>query len=410
MSMESELIVGLDIGTTKIAAVVGEVSDQGIDIIGLGTHPSHGLRKGVVVNIETTVNAIRCAVEEAEQMAGCEINTVFAGISGGHIQGMNTRAVTAVKEREVRQADVARVLETARNTCLLPMDREIIHVLPTEYVVDHQDGVREPIGMAGGRLEARVHIVTAATTSAQNIIRCCERCELDVAAVVLEPLASTMACLHDAEQELGVVLIDVGGGTTDIVIVQDRSIVYTTVLPLGGNNFTNDLAVGLRTPMGEADRLKQRFGCALSEMVDAEEEVQVPSVGGRRPQVISRQILSEILEPRAEELFTLVREAVERSGLPEENLASGAVITGGASAMPGMVELAEVVLGMPVRMGLPREVGGLSEVVHSPRYATGVGLVRHGALNIDGMQMVLDHETERRGFWKRVKEMFGRSF
>ena len=410
MSMESELIVGLDIGTTKVAAVVGEVSDQGIDIIGLGTSPSHGLRKGVVVNIETTVNAIRNAVEEAEQMAGCEINTVFAGISGGHIQGMNTRAVTAVKDREVRPSDVARVLETARNTCLLPMDREIIHVLPTEYVVDHQDGVAEPVGMAGGRLEARVHIVTAATTSAQNIIKCCERCELNVAAVVLEPLASTLACLHDAEQELGAVLIDIGGGTTDIVIVEDRSIVYTTVLPLGGNHFTNDLAVGLRTPMQEAERLKQRYACALIEMVDADEEVQVPSVGGRKPQVISRQILSEIVEPRAEELFTLVREAVERSGLPEENLASGAVITGGASAMPGMVELAEIVLGMPVRLGLPREVGGLSEVVHSPRYATGVGLVRHGATCIDGMQMVLDHDGERRGFWRRVKEMFGRSF
>lgn len=409
MSMESELIVGLDIGTTKIAAVVGEVSERGIDIIGLGTHPSHGLRKGVVVNIETTVGAIRAAVEEAEQMAGCEINTVFAGISGGHIQGMNTRSVTAVKEREVRPSDVARVLETARNTCLLPMDREIIHVLPTEFVVDHQDGVREPVGMSGGRLEARVHIVTAATTSAQNIIKCCQRCDLTVAALVLEPLASTLAVLQEAEQELGAVLIDIGGGTTDIVIVEDRSIVYTTVLPLGGNHFTNDLAVGLRTPMNEAERLKQRYGCALIEMVNPDEEVQVPSVGGRKPQVISRQILSEIIEPRAEELFTLVREAVERSGLPEENLASGAVLTGGASAMPGMVELAEVVLGMPVRLGLPRRVGGLAEVVRSPRYSTGVGLVRYGAENFDGVQL-LDRESERRGLWTRMKEMFGRAF
>ncbi|MFH2010541.1 MAG: cell division protein FtsA [bacterium] len=409
MSMESELIVGLDIGTTKIAAVVGEVSERGIDIIGLGTHPSHGLRKGVVVNIETTVGAIRAAVEEAEQMAGCEINTVFAGISGGHIQGMNTRSVTAVKEREVRPSDVARVLETARNTCLLPMDREIIHVLPTEFVVDHQDGVREPVGMSGGRLEARVHIVTAATTSAQNIIKCCQRCDLTVAALVLEPLASTLAVLQEAEQELGAVLIDIGGGTTDIVIVEDRSIVYTTVLPLGGNQVTNDLAVGLRTPMNEAERLKQRYGCALIEMVNPDEEVQVPSVGGRKPQVISRQILSEIIEPRAEELFTLVREAVERSGLPEENLASGAVLTGGASAMPGMVELAEVVLGMPVRLGLPRRVGGLAEVVRSPRYSTGVGLVRYGAENFDGVPL-LDRESERRGLWTRMKEMFGRAF
>ena len=409
MSEESELIVGLDIGTTKIAAVVGEVSDHGIDIIGLGTHPSYGLRKGVVVNIETTVNAIRAAVEEAEQMAGCEIASVYAGISGGHIQGMNTRAVTAVKEKEVRQSDVARVLETARNTCLLPMDREIVHVLPTEYVVDHQDGVREPVGMAGGRLEARVHIVTAATTSAQNIIKCCERCGLTVSAVVLEPLASTLACLHDAERELGVVLIDIGGGTTDIVIVEDQSIVYTTVLPLGGNHFTNDLAVGLRTPMKEAERLKQRYGCALIQMVDPEDEVQVPSVGGRKPQLIRRRILSEIIEPRAEELFTLVHEAIERAGLPEESLASGAVITGGASATPGMVELAEMVLGMPVRLGLPRRVGGLAEVVRSPRYSTGVGLVRYGAEHGVGLQF-MDRDDERIGVWRKMKSWWSRTF
>jgi cell division protein FtsA len=282
-------------------------------------------------------------------------------------------------------------------------------VLPTEYVVDHQDGVAEPVGMAGGRLEARVHIVTASATSSQNIVKCCERCDLTVSAVVLEPLASTLACLDDAEQELGAVLIDIGGGTTDIVIVQDRSVVYTAVLALGGNHFTNDLAVGLRTPMGEAERLKQRYGCALIEMVNPDEEVQVPSVGGRKPQVIGRQILSEIIEPRAEEVFTLVGEAIERAGLPEENLASGAIITGGASAMPGMVELAEVVLGMPVRMGLPRHVGGLAEVVRSPRYATGVGLVRFGAENINGVQM-MDVETERRGMWGSIKRMFGRAF
>jgi len=251
--------------------------------------------------------------------------------------------------------------------------------------------------------------VTAATTSVQNIIKCCERCDLNVTAVVLEPLASTLAVLHEAEQELGAVLIDIGGGTTDIVIVEDQSIVYTTVLPLGGNHFTNDLAVGLRTPMNEAERLKQRYGCALIEMVNPDEEVQVPSVGGRKPQVISRQILSEIIEPRAEELFTLVREAVERSGLPEENLASGAVVTGGAAAMPGMVELSEVVMGMPVRLGLPRQVGGLAEVVRSPRYSTGVGLVRYGAENFDGVQL-MDRDSERRGIWTRMKEMFGRAF
>ncbi len=410
MSMESELIVGLDIGTSKVAAVVAEVTDQGIDIIGLGTSPSRGLNKGVVVNIDTTVNAIRSAVEEAEQMAGCEIGSVYAGISGGHIQGMNTRAVTAVKEREVRPTDVARVLETARNTCLLPMDREIVHVLPTEYIVDHQDGVHEPVGMAGGRLEARVHIVTAATTSAQNIVKVCERCDLSVASVVLEPLASSLSCLYDAERELGVVLIDIGGGTTDIVVVQDRALVYTTVLPIGGDHFTNDLAVGLRTPRNEAERLKIQYGCALIEMVNAEEEVEVHLVGGRQPQVISRQILAEITEPRAEELFTLVRDAVDRAGLPEESLASGAVITGGTSAMPGMTDLAEMVLGMPVRLGLPLGVGGLAEVVRNPRFCTGVGLVRYGADNPEGPYLYDDDFAPRRGMWGRMRDWWVRTF
>lgn len=409
MPMDTELIVGLDIGTSKIAAVVAEVTDTGIDIIGLGTAPSRGLNKGVVVNIDTTVNAIRAAVEEAEQMAGCEIHQVFAGISGGHINGMNTRAVTAVKEREVRSSDVARVLETARNTCLLPMDREIVHVLPTEFIVDHQDGVHEPVGMAGGRLEARVHIVTAATTSAQNIVKVCERCDLSVAAVVLEPLASSLSCLYDAERELGVVVIDIGGGTTDIVVVEDRSIVYTTVLPIGGDHFTNDLAVGLRTPRGEAERLKLQFGCALMDLVNPEEEVEVHLVGGRQPQVISRRILSEIIEPRAEELFSLVREALERAGLAEESLASGAVITGGTSIMVGMSELAELVMGMPVRLGLPLGVGGLAEVVRNPRYCTAVGLVRFGADHNDGLAL-MDQEPSRRGMWRRMREWWGGTF
>lgn len=409
MSVDSELIVGLDIGTSKIAAVVAEVSEQAVDIIGLGTHPSRGLNKGVVVNIDTTVAAIRAAVEEAEQMAGCEIGTVYAGISGGHIQGMNTRAVTAVKEREVRMMDVRRVLETARNTCLLPMDREIVHVLPTEYIVDHQDGVHEPVGMAGGRLEARVHIVTAATTSAQNIIKVCERCDLDVSQVVLEPLASSLSCLYDAERELGVVLIDIGGGTTDIVIVQDRALVYTTVLPLGGDHFTNDLAVGLRTPRNEAERLKIQFGCALIDMVDPSEEVEVHLVGGRKPQTISRQILSEILEPRAEELFSLARDAVDRAGLSQESLASGAVITGGTSSMAGMTDLAEMVLGMPVRLGVPLGVGGLAEVVRNPRFCTGVGLVRFGAESPEGL-LLRDEPRTDGGAWRRMRQWWARTF
>jgi cell division protein FtsA len=289
------------------------------------------------------------------------------------------------------------------------MDREIVHVLPTEYIVDHQDGVHEPVGMAGGRLEARVHIVTAATTSAQNIIKVCERCDLDVAQVVLEPLASSLSCLYDAERELGVVLIDIGGGTTDIVIVQDRTLVYTTVLPLGGDHFTNDLAVGLRTPRNEAERLKIQYGCALIDMVDPAEEVEVHLVGGRQPQVISRQILSEILEPRAEELFSLVRDAVDRAGLSQDCLASGAVITGGTSSMAGMTDLAEMVLGMPVRLGVPLGVGGLAEVVRNPRFCTGVGLVRFGAENPE--DLLLQEEPQREGgVWRRMRHWWSRTF
>lgn len=377
MSKHDELIVGLDIGTTKIAAIVGEVTEEGIDIIGVGTHPSKGLRKGVVTHIDNTVASIKRAVEEAELMAGCEISTVYAGIAGGHIRGFNSHGIVAVKDGEVRESDVARVIDAAKAVAI-PMDREIIHVLPQDFVVDNQDGIKEPLGMSGVRLETRVHIVTAAVTSAQNIIKCCQRCDLQVADLVLQPLASAEAVLHEDEKELGVALIDIGGGTTDITIFNDGSIVHTTVLPIGGNHLTNDIAVGLRTPFVEAEKIKQRWGCATTEMVSAEDEIEVPSVGGRAPRKLSRRILCEIIEPRVEEIFLLVQREIAKAGF-EDMLASGAVITGGTTILEGMPELGEELLALPVRRGIPRGIGGLVDVVRSPKFATSVGLVQHGA-------------------------------
>jgi cell division protein FtsA len=394
MAKHDELIVGLDIGTTKIAAIVGEVTEEGIDIIGVGTHPSRGLRKGVVTHIDNTVASIKRAVEEAELMAGCEISTVYAGIAGGHIRGFNSHGIVAVKDGEVRESDVARVIDAAKAVAI-PMDREIIHVLPQDFVVDNQDGIKEPLGMSGVRLETRVHIVTAAVTSAQNIIKCCQRCNLQVADLVLQPLASAEAVLHEDEKELGVALIDIGGGTTDITIFNEGSIVHTTVLPIGGNHLTNDIAVGLRTPFVEAEKIKQRWGCATTEMVKAEEEIEVPSVGGRAPRKLSRRILCEIIEPRVEEIFLLVQREISKAGF-EDMLASGVVITGGTTILEGMPELGEELLALPVRRGIPRGIGGLVDVVRSPKFATSVGLVQHGARQQNHRQF--KPRGERRGF------------
>jgi cell division protein FtsA len=377
MAKREELIVGLDIGTTKIAAIVGEVTSEGIDIIGIGTHPSRGLRKGVVTHIDNTVTSIRRAVEEAELMAGCEISSVYAGIAGGHIRGFNSHGIVAVKDGEVRSTDINRVIDAAKAVAI-PMDREIIHVLPQDFVVDGQDGINEPLGMSGVRLETKVHIVTAAVTSAQNIIKCCHRCGLQVADLVLQPLASAEAVLHEDEKELGVALIDIGGGTTDVTIFCDGSIVHTSVVPLGGNHLTNDIAVGLRTPSAEAEKIKQRWGCAMTALVDPEEQVEVPSVGGRAPRRLSRRILCEIIEPRVEEMLLLVQREIAKTGY-EDLLASGAVITGGSTIMEGMPEMAEELIGLPVRRGAPRGIGGLVDVVRSPKFATSVGLVLRGA-------------------------------
>ncbi len=404
------LIVGLDIGTTKICAIVGNATEDGIDIVGIGSSPSRGLRKGVVINIDSTVASIRKAVEEAELMAGCEIKSVYAGIAGGHIKGFNSQGIIAIKNREVSPEDVKRVIEAAK-AIAIPMDREVIHILPQEFIIDDQDGIREPLGMSGVRLEAKVHIVTGAVASAQNIIKSCNRAGLDVADIVLEQLASSEAVLSSDEKELGVALVDIGGGTTDIAIFVDGAIKHTSVLALGGNHLTNDIAVGLRTPMAEAEKIKQKYGCCLASLVGKDETIEVPSVGGRKPRVLSRQLLAEILEPRVEEIFTLVNREIVKSGF-EDLIASGVVITGGTTILEGMPELAEQVFNLPVRRGLPQKIGGLVDVVNSPVYATGVGLVVYGSKNVGVHEFPTTQSDDNvfRRVSRRMREWFGEFF
>ena len=404
------LIVGLDIGTTKICAIVGNVTEDGVDIVGIGTSPSRGLRKGVVINIETTVASIKKAVEEAELMAGCEIKSVYAGIAGGHIKGFNSQGVIAIKNREVSPDDVRRVIDAAK-AIAIPMDREVIHILPQEFIIDDQDGIREPLGMSGVRLEARVHIVTGAVASAQNIIKSCNRAGLDVADIVLEQLASSEAVISPEEKEIGVALVDIGGGTTDIAIFVDGAIKHTSVLSLGGNHLTNDIAVGLRTPMAEAEKIKQKYGCCYTSMVGKDETIEVPSVGGRKPRILSRQLLAEILEPRMEEIFTLVNREIVKSGF-DDQIASGVVITGGTSILEGMPELAEQIFNLPVRRGVPQDIGGLVDVVNSPVYATGVGLVVYGSKNqgIREFPTVQSDDHVFRRVTRRMKEWLGEFF
>jgi cell division protein FtsA len=409
-SKRENLIVGLDIGTTKICAIVGNVTEDGVDIVGIGSSPSRGLRKGVVINIETTVASIKKAVEEAELMAGCEIKSVYAGIAGGHIKGFNSQGIIAIKNREVSSEDVRRVIDAAK-AIAIPMDREVIHILPQEFIIDDQDGIREPLGMSGVRLEAKVHIVTGAVASAQNIIKSCNRAGLDVADIVLEQLASSEAVISPEEKEIGVALVDIGGGTTDIAIFVDGAIKHTSVLSLGGNHLTNDIAVGLRTPMAEAEKIKQKYGCCYSSLVGKDETIEVPSVGGRKPRVLSRQLLAEILEPRMEEIFTLVNREIVKSGY-EDRIASGVVITGGTSILDGSPELAEQIFNLPVRRGVPQNLGGLVDVVNSPVYATGVGLVVYGSKNL-GIREFPTVQTDDNVFRRvarRMKEWFGEFF
>ncbi len=408
MAKRDNLIVGLDIGTTKICSIVAEANHDGIDIVGIGSHSSTGLRKGVVVNIERTVQSIRRAVEEAELMAGCEISHVYAGIAGGHIKGFNSHGVIAVKSREVGEGDIKRVVDAARAVAI-PPDREVIHILPQEFIVDDQDGIKDPIGMNGVRLEAKVHIVTGAVTSAQNIIRCANRTGLNVCDIVLEQLASSEAVLSPDEKELGVAIVDIGGGTTDIAVFCGGSIKYTSVLSVGGDHFTNDIALGLRTPMGEAEKIKQRYGCALASMVGEGENIEVASVGGRKARNMDRRVLAEIIEPRAEELLEMIHREILKSGF-EDMLGAGVVLTGGCSQLEGLPELGEKVFGMPTRRGFPEGVGGLTDIVSSPLFATGVGLILYGARNGDSRGFRIRDENIFHRVRNRMVEWFAEFF
>ena len=408
-----EPVVGLDVGTTKICAVIGRPKPGGgLDVIGVGSAPSRGLRRGVVVNIDSTVEAIKLAVADAEQMAGVDVSRVWAGVAGGHIRSLNSRGVVAIsgREREVSAADVERAVEAAR-AINVPQDREIIHVLPQTFAVDDADGVREPIGMSGVRLEVEVHIVTAAVTSVQNVVRAVNRAGLTVQDVVLEPIASAEAVLFPDEKELGVVLIDIGGGTTDVALFRDGAIWHTAIIPLGGDHITNDVAVGLRTPMADAEELKKRYGCALTSMVPAEETVDVPSVGGRKARQLSRQVLSEIIQPRVEEIVTLVARELTRAGF-QDAATAGIVVTGGTSIMEGLPELAEAIFDQPVRRGIPGDIGGLADVVRSPIHATAVGLALHGARRPAGVGAQLDPNDQAflARIGRRLAAWFGEIF
>ena len=397
MQRREDIVVGLDIGTTKICAVVGEVSGDGISIIGIGTHPSIGLRKGVVVNIETTVESIKKAVEEAELMAGCEISSVYTGIAGGHITGFNSRGIVAIKGSEITPQDVERVIDAARAVAI-PMDREVIHVLPQEYIVDDQPGIQNPVGMSGVRLEAKIHIVTGAVTSAHNIVKCANRAGLDVCDIVLESLASGEAVLSEEEKQLGTALLDLGGGTTDLAIFCGKNIKHTFVLALGGDNLTNDIAIGLRCPHPEAERIKKRYGNCVAKNIQADEAIEVPGVSGREARKLPRQILGEILEPRMEEIFSLVNREIYRAGM-ENMVASGMVLTGGTALLEGVTEIAESVFSLPTRIGTPQGLRGLADVVNNPMYATGVGLVLYGARH---------QQKEKKKFRIRDRHIFNR--
>ncbi len=408
MAKRDNLIVGLDVGTTKVCVIVGEETKDGLEIIGIGSHPSKGLRKGVVINIESTVDSIKKAVEEAELMAGCEINRVYSGISGGHIRAFNSHGVIAVKEGEISQADVDRVIEAAQAVAI-PPDREVIHVIPQEYIIDDQGGIQEPLGMNGIRLEVKVHIVTAAVTSAQNVVKCANKAGLDVADIALQQIASSEAVLSADEMELGVALIDIGGGTTDIAVFQGGTIKYTTVIALGGNQVTGDIAVGLRTPTSEAERIKRKHGCSLASMVEEGENIDVPAVGGHKPRTVSRQLLCEIIEPRVEELLELIRREIIKSGY-DGLVSSGVVITGGTASMPGVALLAEQVFNLPVRIGIPTNIIGLVDVVENPMYSTCVGLVKYGAKHATVTQFERGGKNQFHKLLSRMKGWMGEFF
>lgn len=405
-SVETEnMIVGLDIGTSKVVAIVGKRKMDGtIEVVGIGSHPSRGLKRGVVVNIETTVQAIQRAVEEAELMAGCRIHSVYAGIAGSHIKSLNSHGIVAIRDREVTQADIDRVIDAAQAVAI-PADQKILHILPQEFVIDSQEGIKEPMGMSGVRLEAKVHLVTCAVNAAQNIEKCVKRCGLEVDDIILEQLASSHAILTEDEKELGVCVVDIGGGTTDIAVFTGGAIRHTAVIPIAGDQVTNDIAMALRTPTQNAEEIKIKYACALTQLAGADETIKVPSVGDRAPRDLSRQALAEVVEPRYEELFTLVQSELRRSGF-EDLIPAGIVITGGSSTMEGVVELAEEIFHMPVRLACPQAVSGMTEVVNNPIYATGVGLLIHGFRQMDlGRTPVLKGEDPP-SLFERMKAWF----
>jgi cell division protein FtsA len=374
---ERKLLIGLDIGTSKVVAIVGELSSENtLEVIGIGSHPSRGLKRGVVVNIESTVQSIQRAIEEAELMSGCEINTVYAGIAGSHVRSLNSHGIVAIRDKEVSSGDIDRVIDAARAVAI-PADQKVLHVLPQEFLIDSQEGIREPIGMSGVRLEAKVHLVTGAVSAAQNIVKCVQRCGLDVEDVVLEQLASSFSVLTEDEKELGICLVDMGGGTTDLAVFRGGAIQHTAVIPIAGDQVTNDIAISLRTPTQHAEEIKIKYACALSQLANLDETIEVPSVGDRPPRRLARQTLAEVVEARYEELFSLVRDELRRSGF-EELIAAGLVLTGGSAKMEGAVELAEEIFHVPVRLGVPQYVEGLVEVVRNPIHATGVGLLIYG--------------------------------
>lgn len=406
---ENNLIVGLDIGTSKVVAIVGEVTPDGeIEIIGIGTQPSRGLKKGVVVNIESTVQSIQRAVEEAELMAGCQIRSVYAGIAGSHVKSINSHGIVAIKDKEVTPADVARVIDAAKAVAI-PADQRILHVLPQEFLIDNQEGIRDPVSMSGVRLESRVHLVTGAVSAAQNIIKCVRRCGLEVDDVILEQLASSAAVLTDDEKELGVCLVDIGGGTTDIAVFTEGAIRHTAVIPIAGDQVTNDIAVALRTPTQYANDLKIKYACALRQLATDDETIEVPSVGDREPRRLARQTLAEVVEPRYEELLTLVQAELRRSGF-EEICAAGIVLTGGSSKMEGVIELAEEIFHMPVRLGVPQHVSGLVDVIRNPIHATGVGLLLFGNKQQHGFSSQELEENSGDSLWSKMKSWFQGNF
>ena len=406
---DKQLIVGLDVGTSKVVAIVGDVLPEGgIQIVGIGSHPSRGLKRGVVVNIESTVQSIQRAVEEAELMAGCQIHSVYAGIAGSHVRSLNSHGVVAIRDKEVTQGDVERVIDAARAVSI-PADQKILHILPQDFIIDGQDGIREPIGMSGVRLEVHVHIVTGALSAAQNIVRCVERCGLKVDDIVLEQLASSYAVLNEDEKDLGVCLVDIGGGTTDIAVFTEGAIRHTAVIPIAGDQVTNDIAVALRTPTHHAEEIKIKYACALPQLASADETIEVPSVGDRPPRRLARQTLAEVVEPRYEELFSLIQAELRRSGF-EDAVPAGIVLTGGSAKMEGAVELAEEVFHAPVRLGIPQYVSGLVDVVRNPIHATGVGLLLFGAQSLPRDGSERRAKTSVQDVWQRMKQWFQGAF